>query len=186
MKKVVPKITINQKTMLHTMEETIGDMKDVINIGVDIDGTLTDEKIDLDMLYLSPRDVERKMLSLGPKDGIDVLFDTDHNIYPVTGRQERYRGVTEDWLDTYGIPYIDLTMFPDNFYVKNGYDVPRYVCLKLDIHIRKNLQMSLDDNEDVVIAFNKAGIPTCKVDNNFRDAFEKVLELKNNKDNIQR
>lgn len=168
------------------MEETIGDMKDVINIGVDIDGTLTDEKIDLDMLYLSPRDVERKMLSLGPKDGIDVLFDTDHNIYPVTGRQERYRGVTEDWLDTYGIPYIDLTMFPDNFYVKNGYDVPRYVCLKLDIHIRKNLQMSLDDNEDVVIAFNKAGIPTCKVDNNFRDAFEKVLELKNNKDNIQR
>jgi hypothetical protein len=38
--------------------------------------------------------------------------------------------------------------------------------------------VSLDDNEHVVDILNKFGILTCKVDNNFRDAFEKVLELR--------
>ncbi len=158
-------------------------MKDDINIGVDIDGTLTKEKIDRYTLSLSLREVEKIMSNLGPKDGIDILLDTDHNIYPVTGRQEKYRDVTTDWLDAYGIPYIDITMFPDDFYEKNGYDESKYAGFKLDIHIRKNLHIALDDNEHVVNMFNKFGIPTCKVDNNFRDAFEKVLELRNNKDN---
>ena len=133
--------------------------EDGINIGVDVDGTLTKENIHLDMLSRDPKEVEKIMLNFTPKDGIDVLLDTNHNIYPVTGRQERYREVTTDWLDTYGIPYIDITMFPNDFYKKNGYDVPKYVGLKLDIHIRKNLHISLDDNEQVVNIFNKFGIP---------------------------
>lgn len=163
--------------MLHIAEEMKEEMKDDINIGVDVDGTLTEDKIDLEMLFLSPGDIEKRMLNLGPKNGIDVLLDTDYDIYIVTGRQEKFRDVTADWLDTYGIPYKDLTMFPDGFYVE-GYDVPKYVDLKLDIHIRKNLNLSLDDNEHVVDTFNKFGILTCKVGNNFRDAFEKVLELR--------
>ena len=164
--------------MLYTMEEIIEKMKGAINIGVDIDGTLTKEKIDKEMFSLSPKEVEKRMINLTPKNGIDVLLDTTHKIYIVTGRQERYREVTTDWLDTYGIPYIDLTMFPNDFYIRNGYDIPKYVGLKLDIHIRKNLHISLDDNEQVVNMFNKFGIPTCKVDNNFRHAFERVLQLR--------
>jgi len=161
----------------------IGEMEDDINIGIDVDGTLTDDKIDRDMFSLDPREVEKRMLSLSPKKGIDILLDSDLNHYIITGRQERYRDATIDWFDMYGIPYKDLTMFPDDFYVKHGYDVPRYAGLKLDIHIRKNIHMSLDDNEHVVNMLNRFGIPSCKVDNNFRDAFEKVLELRNSKDN---
>ena len=174
--------------MLLTTEEIIDGMKDVIDIGVDIDGTLTKEKIDKEMFSLSPKEVEKRMINLTPKNGIDILLDTTHKIYLVTGRQEQYRYVTIDWLDMYGVPYIDLTMFPNDFYVRNGYDIPKYVGLKLDIHIRKNLSLSLDDNEQVVNMFNKFGIPTCKVEDNFRHAFERVLQLRNDykdKDNTK-
>jgi len=160
------------------MEEIIEKMKDAINIGVDIDGTLTKEKIDNEMFSLSPKEVEKRMINLSPKNGIDILLETDHKIYLVTGRQEQYRRVTIDWLDMYGVPYIDLTMFPNDFYIKNGYNIPKYVGLKLDIHIRKNLSLSLDDNENVVNMFNKFGIQTCKVDDDFRHAFERVLQLR--------
>lgn len=163
-------------------------MKDDVKIGIDIDGTLTRDKIDKDMLTLSPREIERKMLLLVPKEGIDVLLDSDLDAYLhiITGRQERFRDVTVDWLDTYGIPYKDLTMFPNDFYRKNGYDVPKYVGLKLDIHVKKKIHMSLDDNEHVVNMLNKFGILAYKVEDNFRHAFEKVLELRDAKDNRRR
>lgn len=152
-------------------------MKDA-SIGVDVDGTLTEEKVDTELFTLSHKELEKKMYGLSPKKGIDVLLDSDLDIYAITGRQERFRVVTEDWLDMYGIPYKDLTLFPNNFYRIHGYDIPKYAGLKLDIHVRKNIRMSLDDNEQVVDMLNKFGILTCKVDNNFRDAFEKVLELR--------
>ncbi len=149
-----------------------------ISIGIDVDGTLTENKVDIDLFTLSHKELEKKMASLCPKKGIDVLLDTDLDIYVISGRQERFRAVTDDWLQDYGIPYEELILFPNDFYIKNGYNIPKYAGLKLDIHIRKNIRMSLDDNEHVVDMLNKFGILTCKVDNNFRDAFEKVLELR--------
>lgn len=162
------------------------EVEDDISIGIDVDGTLTEDKIDRDMFDLDPREVEKRMSKLSPKNGIDVLLDSDLDIHIITGRQEKFRYVTADWLDMYGISYKDLTLFPDDFYKKNGYDVPVYAGLKLDIHIRKNIHMSLDDNEHVVDILNKFGIVTCKVDNNFRDAFERVLILNKNKSNNMR
>lgn len=163
------------------------EVEDDISIGIDVDGTLTENKgIDREMFSLSPREVEKRMYNLSPKRGIDVLFDSDLNNHIITGRQERFRRVTIDWLDMYGIPYKDLTLFPNNFYEKNGYDIPVYAGLKLDIHIRKNIHISLDDNEIVVDMLNKFGIVTCKVDDNFRNAFERVLELNKRKiDNVR-
>ena len=154
-------------------------MEEDISIGLDVDGTLTEGKIDRDMFSLDPRKIEKRILALPPKKGLDILIDSGLNHHIITGRQERYRDVSIDWFDMYGIPYKDLTMFPNDFYEKNGFDVPKYAGLKLDIHIRKNIHMSLDDNEHVVDILNKYGILACKVDNNFRDAFEKVLELNN-------
>jgi hypothetical protein len=153
-------------------------IKDDSSIGVDVDGTLTEEKVGADLFTLSYKEMKKKMYYLSPKKGIDVLLDSDLDIHAITGRQERYREVTEDWLDMYGVPYKDLTLFPNNFYKIHGYDIPKYAGLKLDIHVRKNIRMSLDDNEQVVDMLNKFGILTCKVGNNFRDAFEKVLELR--------
>ena len=163
-----------RRTLSRMMER----MKNDISIGIDVDGCLTEDKVDVDLFSLSYEKLEKKMSNFGPKKGIDVLLDSGLDIHIVTGRQERFRCVTEDWLYDYGVPYEDITLFPNNFYMIHGYDIPKYAGLKLDIHVRKNLGMSLDDNEHVVNILNKFGILACKVDDNFRDAFEKVLELR--------
>lgn len=157
-------------------------MSQDINLGVDVDGTLTKEVLGNEILFLSQTEIEKAMLDCTPKDGIDVLFHTDFSvrIYIITGRQEKFRNVTIDWLDMYGIPYKEIYMPPDGFYMLNRYSVPTYTEWKLDIHIQKNIHLSLDDSEQVVNALNEHGIPACKVDGNFRDAFEKVFEVNNN------
>ena len=157
-----------------------------INIGIDVDGTLTKEVVGREILELGFSDVEKAMLNCTPKKGIDILFDDtllgdNCNIYIITGRQEAYRCATAEWLNMYGISYDRLIMFPNNFYKLNGYSVPKYVSLKVDIHIKKDVHAAVDDNEHVINALNNSGVSACKVDDNFRDAFEKVLELKNKK-----
>ena len=151
---------------------------DNINLGIDVDGTLTKEVIGDEILYLSQTEIEKVMLDCTPKDGIDVLFQNDFNvhIYIITGRQEKFRNVTIDWLNMYGIPYKEINMSPDSFYILNRFSVPTYVEWKLDMHIRKNIHLSLDDSEQVINVLNEHGIPACKVDDSFRDAFEKVFE----------
>lgn len=72
-------------------------------------------------------------------------------------------------------------MFPNDFYTINGYSIPKYVNLKIDIHIQKDIWIALDDNDRVIKGFNDSGISACQVTDNFRYAFERVLELKKDK-----
>jgi len=159
---------------------------DEINLGIDVDGTLTREIIGKEVLRLSQKEVEKAMLNCTPKDGIDVLFQNNFKIYIITGRQEKFREATTDWLNMYGIPYREINMFPDDFYVLNGYSVPKYVGLKVYMHIKKNIHAALDDNIEVINALSMFGINSYKVDDNFRCAFEKILELKNTNKNTNR
>lgn len=155
-----------------------------INIGIDVDGTLTNEVIGREMMSLNPSIIERAMLDCSPKNGIDILFEkfeNNYNYYIITGRQDTFRDVTTEWLDMYGIPYKELIMFPNDFYNINGYSIPKYVNLKIDIHIKKDIWIALDDNEHVIKGFNNSGISACQVTDNFRNAFEKVLELEKDK-----
>ena len=159
-----------------------------INIGIDVDGTLTREIVGRAILELGHSEAEKAILNCSPKKGIDILFDDrlseKYNIYVITGRQEEFRSATAEWLDTYGIPYDKLIMFPDGFYTANGFSILKYVDLKLDIHIKKDIRLALDDKEEVIKVFNDSGICACKVEEDFREAFERVLKLKNNKDRI--
>jgi hypothetical protein len=161
------------------------DVNNNINIGIDVDGTLTKEDIGRDMFRLSCPDVEKAMLSYAPNNGIDILFDgkllRNYNIYIITGRQERYRCATAEWLNMYGVPYDELVMFPDNFYNINEYNVPKYVNLKVDLHLKRDIGIALDDNNEVIDGLNSSGISACRVTDNFREAFEKVLKLKDTK-----
>lgn len=151
-----------------------------INIGVDVDGTLTNEIIGKEILTDSSIDIEGAMLDCTPKDGIDILLDADINIYIITGRNERYKEVTVEWLKTYGIPYSGISMFPDDHYVIYGYDIPKYVELKLDLHMKVCAHCALDDSKEVVNKLNEYGIHAYQVEDNFRYAFEKVLMLNDN------
>lgn len=153
-----------------------------INIGIDVDGTLTREEIGRDMFKLSFPDVEKAMLNYTPKNGIDVLFDDkllrNCNIYIITGRQEKYRCATAEWLNMYGVPYDELVMFPDSFYNINDYNIPKYVNLKVDLHLQRDIGIALDDTVEVIEGLNSSGISACQVTDDFKDAFEKVLKLK--------
>lgn len=149
-----------------------------VNLGVDVDGTLTKEVMGKEVLGLSLEELEKMILGYSPKNGIDVLLEISHNVHIITGRQEKLRDTTTEWLDMYGIPYKDLNMFPDNFYKINGWSVPKYVEMKLCICAEKKIQFALDDNDDMVKALNVSGIPTCKVDDNFRHAFDKLFDIK--------
>lgn len=154
-----------------------------INIGIDVDGTLTNEVIGQEMTSLAPSIIKRAMLDCSPKKGIEILFEkfeNNYNYYIITGRQEAFRDVTSEWLDMYGIPYKELIMFPNEFYI-DGHSLPKYVKLKIDIHIKKYIWIALDDNEQVIKGFNNSGISACQVTDNFRNAFEKVLELEKDK-----
>jgi hypothetical protein len=163
--------------------DTNSDINTNINVGIDVDGTLTKEVIGRDILELSYPEVEKAMLNCSPQNGIDILFDdtllgNNCNIYIITGRQENYRCATSEWLNTYGIPYDELVMFPNNFYRVNGYDIPKYVDLKVDLHVQRDISVAVDDNEKVIEGLNNSGISAYKVEEDFRYAFEKVLKLK--------
>lgn len=72
-------------------------------IGVDCDGTLTAEK-SYSVLSMTPAEVEHHIKSCTPKKGIEVLLQSPLDIIINTGRQERYRELTADWMKDYGIP----------------------------------------------------------------------------------
>ncbi len=156
---------------------------DRVNISIDVDGTVTEEVIGQDILELDVPQVEEAMLNCTPKDGIDVLFDdtlrrSGYNTFIITGRQEKYRRVTSEWLDMQGILYDELVMFPNDFYEINGYVSPKYIELKVHNHIRKNIHFSLDDYQPMVDALNNCGIRSCRVADNFKDAFENVFAMR--------
>jgi uncharacterized HAD superfamily protein len=158
------------------------DVDNNINVGIDVDGTLTKEVVGRDILELSYSEVEKVMLSCTPQNGVDILLDDQllgNNciIYIITGRQEKYRCVTAEWLNTYGIPYDELVMFPNNFYRKNGYDIPKYVNLKVDLHIQRDISIAVDDNEKVIEGLNRSGISACQVTDNFKEAFKEACRL---------
>lgn len=162
-------------------------MQFISNLGVDVDGTLTKEVIGKEIMTLDPKKIEKMMINCSPKKGIDTLFDSDCKIFIITGRQEKYRQVTTDWLDMYGIPYEDISMFPNNFYTINEYSMPKYVNLKLDMHIEKDIHLAFDDTIEVVNHLNEHGIKTFVVTDNFKDAFyralDKAIETKEEKEN---
>lgn len=155
-----------------------------INVSIDVDGTLTKEVIGGNILDLGFLEAEKAMLNCSPQNGIDILFDdmlskNDCNTFIITGRQEKYREATSKWLSMYGIPYDELIMFPNDFYAIHGYTSPKYIDLKVDAHIRKNIHFSLDDHEQMVNELNSRGIVAYRVTNNFRDAFDKIFISKN-------
>lgn len=151
-------------------------MRFIRNLGVDVDGTLTREVIGKEIMSLKPKEVSKILLDCTPKDGIDALLESDGNNFIITGRQEMYRETTADWLDMYGVYYEDLSMFPNDFYIINGYSISKYVNLKLNMHVEKDIHLAFDDNIDVVNCFNASGIEAHIVTDSFKDAYDRAFK----------
>lgn len=79
----------------------------------------------------------------------------------LTAREERYRGVTQDWLDRNGIWVHSMIMRP------NGTDHIGSPELKIGLAYSrlgkdwtKKVQLMIDDREDVLAAFRQEGVMT--------------------------
>ena len=67
----------------------------------------------------------------------------------VTGRSERYRGVTQDWLEKYQVPYYKLLMRRDNDHRKD-WDIKEEILQTLIKQFGKKPVFVVDDRQQVV------------------------------------
>lgn len=149
-----------------------------MNIAIDIDGTLSEEcSGDLWIGNAEPNlDFLIGIISgYTPKKGVEVLNELDINPILITGRPERLRSATSEWLWRHNILYKKLIMFPDQYY-PTGFEINMYANTKLRYHLEHLIDLSFDDSKTVVDLLNKHGIKAYHVKNDFRKAFEKAME----------
>jgi len=130
----------------------------VKEIIVDFDGTLTNEKYGE-----GPGDVSK----FTPKKGVDVLRKYEVSPVIVTGRSQDLRGVSEEWLVKYNIPFKLLVMMPDY----EVFEWQRYLDYKVGVHRQFDVRFSLDDKKSVVTVLRNADIEAFLVTDNFADSF---------------
>ena len=141
--------------------------------GVDMDNTLTDspplifEVDNLEALVESVRFVP-------VKKGVDVISTLDLDITIITGRGESFRKVTIEWLVNNNIEFRELVMIGD--YKDNKFNMGLYLEHKLNAYLSRGIHFALDDDDYVVNMLNCFGVRACKVDGDFRDAFNKLFK----------
>ena len=132
---------------------------------VDVDGTLANLEHRLHFLDRKPKDWEnfyKKMDKDSPIHSVIKLVkeyaNNGYTIIILTGRPERYRAITKQWLDKNGVPYDSLIMKPpvDEF-------LSSHVWKKQQaLHLLENYQIDLaiDDELRNRMVFEELGIKT--------------------------
>lgn len=136
------------------------------SILIDIDGTLSNcshrepylklEK-PLNRKFFDVNEMEKDTLNEWCKNIIDQ-FKSNYAIILLTGRQEKARKITENWLKKYDISYDLLIMKRDDDFRKGNIykeDVYNNVLSK-----EFEILFAIDDNDDVVKLWRSLGI-TC-------------------------
>ncbi len=158
-----------------------------VNLGIDLDNTLTNENY---LIGVEPHQVDdmhnvlcERLLSYTFKRGIDILKDLPHNIIIVTGRMERFRDVTIDWLDANDITFKSLIMCPDDYY-SDTWDVENYHKYKINAYQNNNIYYVLDDDKKLVEILNSLGIKSECVTDNFKESFLKLGLIQNSTEKV--
>jgi hypothetical protein len=97
-------------------------------------------------------------------DLINSLYDAGYEIICITGRPEKFRSLTVDWLLDYGVEVNELLMRPDDCFLKNQELKVKLVENRFD-KFYKEIQLLIDDNEDTCLAFMNLGIVTLQIRN---------------------
>jgi hypothetical protein len=95
---------------------------------------------------------------------INSLWYAGHHIIGVTGRNEKFRKLTNDWLLEYDVNLDEILMRPDDNFMKNG------ILKKMLIEERfkgdySSISFLIDDNEDTILEFFNMGITTLQIRN---------------------
>lgn len=95
---------------------------------------------------------------------INTLIKNGHYVIAITGRTEKHRGLTVDWLINNNLFLHDLLMRPDDVFTKNADMKVQLVSTYFNNHF-DNIAFLIEDNEDTCLAFQKLGIATLQVRN---------------------
>lgn len=81
-------------------------------------------------------------------------------ILVVTGREEKWSFLTSTWLSEWSISYDELIMRPAR---DNRSDAIVKAEIEREISKRFNARLAVDDREDIIEVWQRAGIATCRV-----------------------
>lgn len=98
-------------------------------------------------------------------DLVNALARDGFVVILLTGRNEKYRGITIGWLAQHGVELDDLIMRPDDDYrpageMKLAMALARFVD---EQGMRDQVAFILDDSENVIKAFQGVGVPALQV-----------------------
>lgn len=100
-------------------------------------------------------------------DMIDLLrsIGGEHDLWGLTGRNEKWRALTNGWLLKHGLLLDDILMRPDDDFTPAAELKIRMVRERLgpDEAIRRQVLSVLDDREDVLAIFAAIGVTTLQV-----------------------
>ncbi|MFE9785114.1 HAD family acid phosphatase [Nocardia salmonicida] len=129
---------------------------------IDIDGTVSDCGGRMALLTGKEPNWESFFAMSGSdrplREGLELAFSAsrDHRILWLTGRPERFRGITMAWLSGHGLPV-------DMLYMREDHDrrpVAEYKSVRmLDIADYYDVRLVVDDDVSVVQALQTAGWP---------------------------
>lgn len=129
---------------------------------VDLDGTISDDRWRGPLLKSSWDEYHQNAVWDRPYDHMVNLLcglsQQDYHIIAVTGRPERWRGITMTWMFKHHIPACDLLMRPDNDYRKS-----HEVKMALVEPFINDVVMIIDDRDDIIEAFNALNVTTLLV-----------------------
>jgi hypothetical protein len=95
---------------------------------------------------------------------INSLSAMNYTIIGLTGRNEKFRGLTLNWFVQHNIDVHELLMRPDNNFLKNG--EMKIELLRARFNGKYNqIQFALEDNEDSCLMLQMLGITTLQIRN---------------------
>lgn len=135
---------------------------------VDIDGTLADCEHRRHFVEKKPKDYESFFDAAGldplkpmAAKVVNSLYYLGYEIIYVTGRPERLRAVTRQWLQLHKLPIGKLSMRPDGDYTSDV-RLKRTIYRK-EIEPTRQVELVLDDRDSVVAMWRELGLECWQV-----------------------
>lgn len=142
---------------------------------IDIDQTITNESIfTVNTSHSSKEVLDKAIKECTVKPGVDILKFKDLNIILVTGRLEKCREATIEWLHKNDIPFNQLIMVPDDYY-NPDFSQDLYEAFKLKVCLENKVHFVFDDNQNVLKHLKRYGFSVQKVNRRFDTAFKKLI-----------
>lgn len=93
------------------------------------------------------------------------VLSQKHIVVAITGRNEKFRNITSDWLFQHDVPIESLWMRPDADFRKDAILKQDLLEQALEFHerTRDDILFSLDDRDQSVQGWREAGIPCLQV-----------------------